>query len=674
MRNKRLWKKLLTAGVCTALVISTPVTSFAAANTEGIVSTVKENELLNEENEEEIVSDETDAMPSIEPMTVEYEPGKKFEIPVNIGSGKHKALAVIFDDGVSLLELYRANEHTDQEHKGMRCCLDHEKNVLHATLKSDYSYVKPGVHDITVNFAIENSEGKIEIIKNKNVKVNVSDKYGAAGTKPEKVGSTVKTDYSDDVTFYLKNGTEAYNIKSIDALTFGEPGNGYYPSFQAGFQYDKESGAITISADLLRRAYAMGANSYDGDGDGFLEMMVNAEFTFENGLRGNTFSNSDMNADWYLSYAASDATDESMPTFIDAYQEFDGTKDLTFQFKNGTGDNKITAIKEVVFSMKDGFIAGDDGFYLEWFRAKNEGTDFRYDLEKCEVTLLKDSMSDFVYNSWNAISNVYGNCYMIVEFADGRTGGVYARDKGEFGNPFRPEWKSDWEVKVLEKADSAEKVEEVMKKIEAIGDNITLESKEKIEEARNAYDALTEAEKKLVTNFDKLTKAEEELKKLEENQNGWKETGNGWVYYENGEKVIGWKLISETWYYFNENGIMVTGWAFVGEHWYYMNNSGAMETGWVVVDGHWYYMDQWGAMQTGWVAVDGHWYYMDQWGAMQTGWVVVNGYWYYLNNDGRMAASQWIGDYYVQADGTMATSTWIGNYYVDALGKWVKNA
>ena len=568
MRNKRLWKKLLTAGACTALVLSIPVTSFAAGNTESIESIVKENELLNEENAEEIVSDETDAMPSIEPMTVEYEPGKEFEIPVNMGSGKHKALAVIFDWG-NMIEIDRFKEHTDQEHKGQRCCLDHEKNVLHATLESDYDYVKPGVHDITVNFAIENSEGKIEIIQNRNVKVNVSDKYNSTGTKPEKVGSIIKTDYVDDVTFYLKNGTEAYNIKSIDALTFGVPGNGYDPSFQSGFQYDKESGAITISADLLRRAYAVGANSYDGDGDGSLETMVNADFTFENGLKGSTFDNSDMEADWYLSYATPDAADESIPTFIDSYQEFDGTQDLTFQFKNGTGDNKITAIKEVVFSMKDGFVAGDNGLYLDWFRTKDGDTGFQYDLEKCEVTLLKDSLSDFIYNNWNAISNTYGNCYMIVEFADGRTGGVYARDRGDFRNPFRPKWKSDWEVKVLDRK-----------------------------------------------------------------QSGWTETESGWVYYENGEKVIGWKLIHETWYYFNENGIMKTGWVSVDGHWYYMNNSGAMETGWVSVDG----------------------------------------YWYYFHNDGSMATSQWIGDYYVQADGAMATNTWIGNYYVDTSGKWVKNA
>ena len=253
--------------------------------------------------------------------------------------------------------------------------------------------------------------------------------------------------------------------------------------------------------------------------------------------------------------------------------------------------------------------------------------------------------------------------------------------------------------KELQKLEEQQKEDEkeakaVVEKINAIGDKVTLDSKKAIEEARTEYDKLTDAQKKLVTNYDKLTKAEKELQKLEENQNGWKETENGWMYYQSGEKVIGWIFVDSHWYYLNNSGIMetgwvavnghwyymdqwgamCTGWVAVNGHWYYMDQWGAMCTGWVAVNGHWYYMDQWGAMCTGWVAVNGHWYYMDQWGAMCTGWVAVNGYWYYLNSDGSMASSQWIGDYYVQADGSMATSTWIGGYYVDASGKWVQSA
>ena len=63
-----------------------------------------------------------------------------------------------------------------------------------------------------------------------------------------------------------------------------------------------------------------------------------------------------------------------------------------------------------------------------------------------------------------------------------------------------------------------EAVEAVIEKIQAIG-TVTLESKAAIDEARNAYDALTDAQKELVTNLNVLERAEEEYgnqKKAEE--------------------------------------------------------------------------------------------------------------------------------------------------------------
>ena len=67
-------------------------------------------------------------------------------------------------------------------------------------------------------------------------------------------------------------------------------------------------------------------------------------------------------------------------------------------------------------------------------------------------------------------------------------------------------------------AQDKEAADAVSKLIEVIGDEITLESKPAIEAARKAYNALTDVQKKLVTNYEKLTKAEEELKKLEADQ------------------------------------------------------------------------------------------------------------------------------------------------------------
>ena len=136
-------------------------------------------------------------------------------------------------------------------------------------------------------------------------------------------------------------------------------------------------------------------------------------------------------------------------------------------------------------------------------------------------------------------------------------------------------------------------------------------------------------------------------------KDGWIKTEEGWKYYENGQKVTGWKAVSEKWYYFNENGIMETGWASVGGHWYYLNADGSMATGWVSVGGHWYYLNTDGTMVIGWASVGGHWYYLNTDGSMATGWVSVGGHWYYLNADGTMASNQWIDGWYVDASGKM---------------------
>ena len=185
---------------------------------------------------------------------------------------------------------------------------------------------------------------------------------------------------------------------------------------------------------------------------------------------------------------------------------------------------------------------------------------------------------------------------------------------------------------------------------------------------------------------------EPEKPQPEPEKDGWIKTEEGWKYYENGQKVTGWKAVSEKWYYFNEDGIMATSWVSIGGHWYYLNSSGAMETGWTSVGGHWYYLNADGTMATGWVSVGGHWYYLNadgtmatgwisvggHWyylnadGSIETGWVSVGGHWYYLNTDGTMATG-WasVGGhwYYLNTDGTMASNQWIDGWYVDASGK-----
>lgn len=76
----------------------------------------------------------------------------------------------------------------------------------------------------------------------------------------------------------------------------------------------------------------------------------------------------------------------------------------------------------------------------------------------------------------------------------------------------------------------------------------------------------------------------------------WETDGGKWIYINNGEKVTGWVLDNNVWYYMNDEGIMQTGWILVNGKWYFLNDSGAMQTGWILDKGNYYYLKPDGSM------------------------------------------------------------------------------
>lgn len=163
---------------------------------------------------------------------------------------------------------------------------------------------------------------------------------------------------------------------------------------------------------------------------------------------------------------------------------------------------------------------------------------------------------------------------------------------------------------------------------------------------------------------------------------GWVYSYGVWHYYEKGVRVVGWKKLSNNWYYFDSYGDMVTGWVKYSGNWYYFASDGIMKKGWLKVDGDWYYLAADGTMTKGWLKKGDYWYYFNAYGIMKTGWVKYDGKWYFFNEAGQMQKG-WLLDeegwHYLGADGTM-TKGWLKKgdywYYFNAYGimktGWVK--
>ena len=77
----------------------------------------------------------------------------------------------------------------------------------------------------------------------------------------------------------------------------------------------------------------------------------------------------------------------------------------------------------------------------------------------------------------------------------------------------------------------------------------------------------------------------------------WQRDNKGW-WIKNSDGSYPrneWKLVNNSWYFFDSQGYMFTGWLNSNGSWYYMNtdegsDNGKMVTGWRVVSGKWYYL------------------------------------------------------------------------------------
>ena len=93
------------------------------------------------------------------------------------------------------------------------------------------------------------------------------------------------------------------------------------------------------------------------------------------------------------------------------------------------------------------------------------------------------------------------------------------------------------------------------------------------------------------------TKASQNSTSIPQGSISWQRDNKGW-WIKNSDGSYPrneWKLINNSWYFFDSQGYMFTGWLNISGSWYYLNtdegsNNGKMVTGWRAVSGKWYYL------------------------------------------------------------------------------------
>ena len=92
-------------------------------------------------------------------------------------------------------------------------------------------------------------------------------------------------------------------------------------------------------------------------------------------------------------------------------------------------------------------------------------------------------------------------------------------------------------------------------------------------------------------------KASQNSSSIPQGSISWQRDNKGW-WIKNSDGTYPrneWKLVNNSWYFFDSQGYMFTGWLNISGSWYYLNtdegsNNGKMVTGWRAVSGKWYYL------------------------------------------------------------------------------------
>lgn len=287
------------------------------------------------------------------------------------------------------------------------------------------------------------SDGKADyIVPNVRISFKTEVEESEGGAYACMLPTVLDYDGSQDLVFRFKNGTGDHAIEDITNVYFyADSGSTCWTG--QDFTYDIDAGTLTVRHLVINNLLNSTTSVYAKD-----YFYVWMEYTDKSGVQHEGDVDTTL---WKVNYLANEwgAVGEK-PEFIKTSHTFDGTEDMVFNFKNGTGDNAIASIEQVFFNVKEVNNTDENGNCLTYFFIGNYGVSFDYDIEKGQVTLFKHAVSALVHSDrsdWEAVGNVYGDVWMTVKLANGATGTMFHNHYKDTG----------WTVEVLEKSPEAPK-------------------------------------------------------------------------------------------------------------------------------------------------------------------------------------------------------------------------
>ena len=481
MKNMKRWKRLLAVGMCSAMMFSMTVGVSATENQDteetNVVETQEEEETAPEEEavlkgDSGVSANKNDKLPQVDKEALE----KAIENAVEPESTVEVTETEEDSDELPIVE-WNNNftvSHSKDQLVGYDIELGDEWKLITEDSGKEPSNVKKYINGALMDsqtawkyvfvfsFEPENlaepleityeidklehySNGKVDGIA-KNVRISYKTEVEESEGKPYILPVSYYYDGTQDLVFKLKDGIGDYAIKNINEITFYDDDGGRYffvvPNNESCI-YDAEAGTVTVKSTLVN--YRLNCYPFIENRDKLKMFDVSMSCTLKNGEE-HSYGGTNTSL-WKVYYVANDwNANEEKPELINTSYEFDGTEDMVFNFKNGTGDNAIVSVEQVLFNIKERNNADENGQYLVNFYIGNYGVSYNYDIEKGQVTLFKHAVSALVHSDrsdWEAVKNVYGNCCITVKLANGEIRTLYGGEG------------ADWTVKVLERSPEA---------------------------------------------------------------------------------------------------------------------------------------------------------------------------------------------------------------------------